>query len=704
MNGKIELVAVYNTSLFREARIALLLEQWVTLLDQAASNPDLAISQFSLLTESSRTALPDPTETLNDKWEGAIHEMLAEQARRSPQSLAVVDPEQSWSYRELDEATGRLANALIAAGVQSKDTVAIYAQRNSSLVVAIFSVLKAGASMLILDPAYPSARTIDYLRIAQPKGWLQLTRSGELSQDLLSYLDSLDLHCRMTIPGTEGDLLQALSSLAHRKLAISIDANDPAYIAFTSGSTGEPKGVVCRHGPITHFLPWQKEAFALTANDRFAMLSGLAYSHLHRDVFTAIYLGATIYIPNPSQSRSPEELAQWLEQNRITVLHLTPALGQLLLTRRETRLPSARRVFFGGDVLTMDEVARIRELAPNATIGSFYGATETQRAVGYYEIPDDGSSHRGSPTTPVPLGRGIKDVQLLVLNKNGQLAGVGELGELFVRSPHLAAGYIGDHERTRQMFLANPFTNDPSDCLYRTGELGRYLPDGNVEWAGRNDRRVNIRGFRVELDEIETVLKRHPSVQNAAVVMQDYEIPNPENSKPETRNPEPAQRLVAYLATDEEQQSLKDLLHSYLSARLPDYMIPAHFAILNSLPLNPNGKVDYRALPPIPFATGSPIAVEPRNEIETKLKAIFSEVLGRADVAMNDNFFRIGGHSLLATRAAARIGDAFGVSLALSAFLETPSVAGLAKEVESLLAAGQANTVSDKEQREEFDL
>jgi acyl-CoA synthetase (AMP-forming)/AMP-acid ligase II/acyl carrier protein len=454
---------------------------------------------------------------------------------------------------------------------------------------------------------------------------------------------------------------------------------------------------------MTHFLPWQKEAFGLTEVDRFAMLSGLAYSHLHRDVFTAIHLGATIYIPSPSQARSPDQLANWLKQNAITVLHLTPALGQLLLTGTETRLPLVRRVFFGGDVLTTDEVAQIRQLAPNAIIGSFYGATETQRAVGYYEIADDTLLDNRASHKTVPLGRGIKDAQLLVLNKSGQLAGIGELGELFLRSPHLAAGYIGDEERTRQMFVTNPFTSDPADRLYRTGELGRYLHDGNVEWAGRNDRRVNIRGFRIELEEIESILKQHPTVKDAAVVSQSFDLSRSDNPKSQIQNPKYESRLVAYVVfTEQDSQSLRDLLYAYTSSRLPDYMIPSHFVILSSLPLSPNGKVHYRALPPVHFLTGS-AATAPRNDIEVKLQAIFAEVLGRADIGIDDNFFRVGGHSLLAARAAARIGDAFGVSLALSTLLEAPTVMGLATQV-ALLSSGQTDTESDKDEREEFDL
>ena len=279
-------------------------------------------------------------------------------------------------------------------------------------------------------------------------------------------------------------------------------------------------------------------------------------------MFTPLALGATLYIPPTEIVREPARLAEWLRENSISVLHLTPALGQLLLTAGTQPLPAVRRVFFGGDVLTRGEVTRIRELAPNAAIGSFYGATETQRAVGYYEIPLDFVCKETEANRPIPLGRGIKDVQLLLLNKAGKLSGIGELAELYVRSPHLAEGYVGDETLTGERFLRNPFTSNPTDRLYRTGELGRYLPDGNIEWAGRNDRRVNIRGFRVELDEIESVLKQHPTVENAAVILQDYEISVPENPKPDTRNPKLDQRLIAYVAADEPQQTLADLLRS----------------------------------------------------------------------------------------------------------------------------------------------
>ncbi|HWH78711.1 MAG TPA: AMP-binding protein, partial [Candidatus Binatus sp.] len=405
--GKIELGVVYDTALFREGSIMHLLEQFACLLGQIVNKPESPIGDYSLVTDAVCAELPDPNEALDDSWQGAIHESLTIQTRRSPAKLAVVDPEQGWTYAELDQSADKLANGFIASGIQPTDLIAIFAHRSSSLVVALFGVLKAGASFLILDPAYPAARAIDYLRIAQPKGWLQLEGNGELPDELSTYLDRLKLRCQMKIAQSKANLLDALSAFANSEPPTSVTANDPAYVAFTSGSTGKPKGVVCRHGPITHFLPWQKDAFQLSHSDRFAMLSGLAYSHLHRDVFTALYLGATVYIPDPSAVRSPEHLARWLEQNAITVLHLTPALGQLLLTSCDAHLPSVRRVFFGGDTLTGEMVASVRRLAPNAIIGSFYGATETQRAVGYFEIPNGLPGEEVEALKNIPLGRAL---------------------------------------------------------------------------------------------------------------------------------------------------------------------------------------------------------------------------------------------------------------------------------------------------------
>jgi amino acid adenylation domain-containing protein len=705
-DGVIELAIVYNADLFVESRIATMLDQFAYLLAQITEKPQARIGEYSLALPSTRALLPDPTESLDDRWEGAIHELFSRQARITPEKMAVIDADDTWTYRELDERSSQMANYLLANGIRPKDILAVYAHRSPSLVLTLLGILKAGAAFFILDPAYPPARLTDYLRIARPKGWIQMDGAGGLPEDLANYLETHDLTGRVKLPEGKQMVADVLSQQPQIAIEVIVVANDPAYVAFTSGSTGEPKGVVCRHGSITHFLPWQKEAFDLRDTDRFCLLSGLAYNHLHRDVFTPLALGATLYVPRGTVARDPERLTEWLRAHSISVLHLTPALGQLLLTAGIQSLPAVRRVLFGGDVLTAGLVAEIRRALPNAIIGSFYGATETQRAVGYYEIPTNFGKNRAHADRPLPLGHGIKDVQLVLLNRAEQLAGIGELAELYVRSPHLAEGYIGDEQLTAETFVQNPFTNDPKDRLYRTGELGRYLPDGDVEWAGRNDRRVNIRGFRVELEEIEAILKQHPIVKSAAVVMQEYEISAPENAQPETRNPKLDQRLVAYVVADETGDRIIDLIRAFLSTRLPDYMVPAHLIIIEELPLSPNGKVDYRALPPMEqfFSIPSSPLQSPRNEVETKLSVIFSRVLGREQVGIEENFFRLGGHSLLAAQTAARIREAFGVSLELRAFLESPTIAALAKEIEVRIKEGDKTRITHDPDREEIEL
>ena len=698
VDGRIELAIVYNADLFSEYRIVNLFDQFLYLLSQVPADPQRRIDEFSLVTPAAVSAIPDPTEPLDDTWEGSIYELVAKQAERVPDFPAVIDSDSCWSYRELDQRTNQLANYLIAQGIKPKDVVAIYAQRSAALVIALLGILKAGAAFVILDPAYPASRLISYLRIARPRAWLHINGAGEMAEELKEFLTSAGHCCQLTVLNRkfllDGDPLKAHLELAPR---IAIQAGDPAYIGFTSGSTGEPKGVLCRHGPVTHFLPWHNETFGLRESDRFGLISGLSYSLLHRDIFTALFVGATLYVPSPNDMEASERLSNWLRQTGITILHLTPALGQLLQAVSERILPSLRRVFFAGDVLTRQDTIMIRKSAPNAKTLNFYGATETQRAVGCYEIPEESplSSDDGTRRV-IPLGRGIKDVQLLLLNKNGQLAGIGELGELYVRSPHLATGYVGDDELTQQKFVVNPFTKKSNDRLFRTGEMGRYLFDGNVEWVGRKERRVNIRGFRVELAEVESVLSQYPTVKDAAVVSKPF----------------PSQisihdlRLVAYVVPELDQPLSIDGLRFFLSARLPDYMVPSHFLILGRLPLTPNGKVDYDALPfweqSLTAQTDSFVAS--RNDVEAKLCEIFANVLGIEQIGVNDNFFRLGGHSLLAAQAAARIKEAFGLGLELRTLLESPTVAALAKHIATRLKPPYPTPAIDDKDREEIEL
>lgn len=665
----LNLELVYATELFDEARMRGFLEQYVWLLEQAMSDPERDIARYSLVTPGMRAQLPDPRTPLDAAWQGSVMALFARHTARQPAHLAVIDSHGAWTYADLETRSNRLANYLRLTGVQPEDVVAIYAHRSAALVWALLGVLKAGAAFLILDPAYPSERLAAYLRQARPRGWLQLEAAGELPVVLARYLAQQPLCCRLTLPGlahtgsASGESL--LARVSPEAPEIDIGPDHLAYVAFTSGSTGTPKGVLGRHGPLSYFISWQQPAFGITGADRFSMVSGLAHDPLQRDIFTALCTGATLCIPDPETLLAPGALAAWMAEQQITFAHLTPPMTQVLAetSGMPIELPVLRVAFFVGDKLTRRDTARLRALAPQATCYNSYGATETQRAVGYYRVPDES----GEEELPVyPLGKGMPSVQLLVLTAERQLAGAGELGEIYVRSPHLAAGYLDDPVRTQERFVANPFTGDPADRLYRTGDLGRYLPDGNVSFAGRADRQVKVRGFRIEPAEIEAVLTGHDAVREAVVVLDETIMSGG--------------GLVAYVVVDDPTLPDSPVLRRWVADRLPHHMVPAAFVPLAALPLTPNGKLDRRALPR-PGA-GNVIVQETslalQDDVEMRLAAIWAAVLERDAVGIHDDFFALGGHSLLAIRLFSRVEAEFGERLPAATLFRSPTIAAQA--------------------------
>ena len=575
----IDLSLVYNTDLFCEARMAALLTQFHSLLAQIVAHPDQRVDQFSLVTRAAGEPLPHPVQALSDAWEGAVHQRFGYQAQRQLAQLALVDPHETWTYGELDAHCNQLAQYLMAHGIAPENVVAIYGHRSAALVWAVMGVLRAGAAFLILDPSYPPTRLLEYLAAAQPCGWLQIEAAGPLPEALATVVTTSPWRCRLTLPTRAAAQARGLlSDYATTDPEVAIGPDSLSHIAFTSGSTGRPKGIQGRHGPLSHFIPWLEHTFDLRETDRFSMLSGLAFDPLQRDIYTPLQLGATLYIPTP-EDITPGRLATWIQRHAISVVHLTPALGDILTaaSTRDTLLPSLRYAFFVGDVLTRQEVFKLHQMAPHIVVVNYYGTTETSRAVGYYVVP------RTLPTSPVsghvplskeriPLGCGIQDVQLLVLNTAQQLAGIGEVGEIYVRSPHLVRGYLHDEALTHARFLDNPWTHIPGDRLYRTGDLGRYLPDGYLEFVGRLDHQIKLRGFRIELGEIEAILRQHPTVCQAVVLARE-DTPG-------------AVRLVAYVVPEPGSPLTSDGLRRFVQQKLPDYMVPSAFITLATLPLD----------------------------------------------------------------------------------------------------------------------
>lgn len=677
---EIKLGLVYNTDLFTRERITEMLEQFKHLLVQIVERPTGEIKRLSLVTPRAQALLPNPTEPFNARKGESIQKLFADQARRRPHQLAIVAPHESWTYQELDSRSNQLANYLRASGIEVHDTVAVYGHRSAPLVLAILGVLKAGAAFVILDPTYPASRLITCLQIAAPRGWLQIDAAGTLPEVLDQFVNTLSCCCRLKLPARDDADQSALAGYSIENPQVDTGPDDLAYIAFTSGSTGNPKGVMGRHGPLTLFTSWAVEKFGLNASDRFCMLSGLAHDPLHRDMFTPLQLGGSICIPDPSDLEAPQKLRAWMKQQRITVANLTPAMSQLLsetdATTTGEQIESLRYSFLVGDVLTKRDVSRLKKIAPGLTCVNLYGATETQRAVGYFVVPNqDEPLSDTEPLKPVekevlPLGKGIKDVQLLVLNGARQLCGIGEAGEIHFRSPYLAKGYLGDETLTHERFIVNPFTKSHSDRLYRTGDLGRYLPDGNVEHLGRVDRQVKIRGFRIEPGEIEAVLTEHAEVRETAVVPQ--------------KNASGEIYLVAYVVPGPNSGTTTAGLRQYLTERVPAYMVPAAFVTMDALPLTPNRKLDRRALP-VPDQTRQDRRSEftaPRSAIERALANIWQEMLAVEQVGVHDNFFELGGHSLLAVRLFAVIEKKFGKRLPLATLFQAPTVAEVAALLE----------------------
>jgi amino acid adenylation domain-containing protein len=663
--NQLKLAFVYNRDLFAPERISEMMLQLTQLLSQIGRDPDQAIANYSLVTPSTQVLLPDPILPQNAHAPEAITTIVSRQARLKPDAIAVIDAAQTWTYRDVESRSNQLANSLLANGIRQGDVVAIYAHRSAPLVIAILGTLKAGAVFTIIDPANPASRSIECLRLASPHALVELEAAGPVTDRVNEFINSLD--CRRVVIDGRG-YTEEIDACSGQSPNIQIDRDDLAYIAFTSGSTGTPKGVMGRHGPLTLFTAWASDKFDLNESERFCVLSGLTHDPLHRDIFTPLQLGGTICVPDAKALEAPARLRAWMRQQQISIANLTPAMAQLLCEKDPTSnnapLESLRYLFVVGDVLTQRDVTRLKQLAPSATCVNLYGATETQRAVGYYVA--DRISARTSARQVLPLGKGIQDVQLLVLNKARRLCGAGELGEVYFRSPHLAKGYLGDDALTSERFIVSPFTGAIGDQLYRTGDLGRYLSDGNVEHAGRADRQITVRGFRIEPAEIEAAIGRTGFAREVVVTAE--------------KRSTSATALIAYIVPAINADSITSRLRSALTETLPAYMIPQRFVVLEALPLTPNRKLDRAALAALgqPEAISSKRETTPRTAVEEKLSAIWRSVLGVPDVGIHENFFELGGHSLIAVRLFAMIETEFERRLPLATLFRAPTVAQLA--------------------------
>ena len=657
-DGPFSLLFVYNRALYRPDTIRQLLEQFVTLLTAVAKDPARPISSYSLVTPEAASSLPTPTRVLDDTWHGTVVDAVHRHAVATPDRPAIESAIGVVTYVELVARIAGVRYWLAANRIGGGHFVAVYGHRSPDLVWTVLGVLASGAAYVILDPSYPPARLAQYLRLARPSAWLEVPGAGAVPSEVLQALDELHVDARANV----GDLPR-VGSAPNGLDEPHIGPSDVACLTFTSGSTGTPKAVVGRHGSLTHFLPWQSRRFGVTSADRFTMLSGLAHDPLQRDMFWPAWTGATLVVPDPSQIATPGWLASWMADKAVTVTHLTPAMGRLITDYAgATTIPSLRHALFIGDVLTRDDVLRLREVAPAVTVTNLYGTTETQRASGFHVVSDDDLYPADGTVPPdvLPIGWGMTGSQVLVRGTDGGPVGFGEIGEIWMRSPHLAAGYLDQPELNQERF----FTLDPADTsrVYRTGDRGRYRADGTVEYRGRRDGQVQLRGFRIETAEVRAVLVGDPGVRDAVVVVRDETYP----------------RLVAYVVPADHRAPLDiDALRTALRSALPAQMVPSDIVVLDRIPLSPSGKVDRAALPE-PVQGDRDEDDAPRDVIEERLAGWFAAVLQRRDIGIHDNFFDLGGYSLLATELFAVIEAETGRRIPVATLFEAPTVAALA--------------------------
>ncbi|MGZ3610793.1 MAG: non-ribosomal peptide synthetase, partial [Ktedonobacteraceae bacterium] len=583
--GDLSLRLVYQRMLFSPERIACILDQFQFLLEQIVASPEKPIQLYSLVTPESLYVLPDPHAVLPEPNYELITSTFVSWAQRTPEQPAVCQGSRTWTYQEMAESAYALARFLLAQGHKRGDVVAVMGQQSFGLIASMMATLLSGGVLLPIDRGLPTHRQQLMLREARAKYLLYLG-SWRPEERWVQELPFLTVFC---VESDKGQIVEPKSSLKVETGQLpALSPDDAAYIFFTSGTTGIPKAVLGCHKGLSHFLKWERETFAVGPHDRSAQLTGLSFDVVLRDVFLPLTSGATLCLPQRPDEPGLDQILLWLGREKISLLHTVPSLAQSWLASIPSgvSLQSLRWVFFAGEPLTDVLVHRWREAFPEAgQIANFYGPTETSLAKCYY-IPDT-----ETVAGIQPVGWPLPETQALVLTESSQLCGIGEIGEIVLRTPFRSLGYINVLEENRKRFIKNPFRDDEKDLLYRTGDLGRYRLDGSLVILGRLDHQVKIRGVRVEPDEVMATLLLHPAVKSCVVVTQ--------------KNEQGQNSLIAYVAITKQKRVTSSELRSYLSRQLPSPMVPSAIVLLETLPLLPNGKVDRRSLPAPDYSPGT---------------------------------------------------------------------------------------------------
>ena len=658
--------ADYNTDLFDDATIACMLDHYRVILNGAVADPDRRLSLMPLLTfEEERRVLVDWNNTeVAYPRDACLHELFESMAERFPQSIAVSFGSEQLTYQQLNERSNRGASRLRALGIGPEVRVGLCTDRSLETVIGMLAILKAGGVYIPLDPEHPHERLAFMLEDAEVP--VLVTQ-----QHLLSALPEFrgDVFCLDAGPES--------SNASKANISAGATADNLAYVIYTSGSTGKPKGVAVSHRAVTR-LVCNTNYIKLKADDRVAQLSNTSFDAATFEVWGTLLHGAQLIGIGREAVLSPPLLAAQLSELAISAMFLPTALFNHVAGEIPDAFNSVHTLMFGGEEANVARVRQVLDAGPPKRLLNVYGPTEGTTFSSWHMIKDVPEE-----TLRIPIGRPLSNTQTYILDGKQQPVPVGVTGELYIGGEGLARGYVGAPALTAERFVPDAFGGSTGGRLYRTGDLGRYLANGELEFMGRRDGQIKVRGFRVEVGEVEAALRAQEGVRDAVVVARQDQSGH--------------QGLVAYVVSANGAGARLSVgqLRDQLKTRLPDYMVPAAFVLLDELPLNPNGKLDRLALPD-PEQVGTERGTTyapPRTPVEKKLTEIFSSVLGPKSVSINDNFFDLGGHSLLATQVISRIREVLQVEVSLLSLFVSPTIADLAEVIEEELKNGNRAVV-----------
>ena len=654
--GRIE----YSTDIFESTTIQRMCGHYATILTSIALNPHQCISELPMLTERERVQiLYDWNATQAEFPKTCVHQLFEQQVALHPDSVAVLFEERQMTYRELNQRANQVANFLRKRGVGPEVLVGVCLERCPDVLVALLGIWKAGGAYVPLDPAYPMDRLSFMVTDSGAKVLLTDSKHKQLFGSSTGEIICLDSGWSVIAQENNGNP------------APSATPSNLAYVMYTSGSTGTPKGVMILQSGLVNYLTWAIKTYAVKEGGSIPVHTSTSFDLTVTGLYPPLLVGGRVDIL--PEDVGGQSLVKALKQGRNrSLVKITPAHLELLNQQiRPEEAAGCTNVFvIGGENLVAESLALWRKSAPATRLINEYGPTETVVGCCTYEVAP------GDPATgSVPIGRPVANTQLYILDRYRNPVPVGVVGELYIGGAGVARGYMNRPELNEERFIPDPFSGQLDSRLYKTGDLARYRQDGILEYFGRVDNQVKVRGYRIELGEIEATLASEPSVKSCAVLVREDEPGN--------------KQLVGYVVPREGESPTAQELQQFIKSKLPEYMAPAQFVFLPSIPLTTNGKVDRKALPAPTYghAAGTGSSEEkgfaaPHTETEKAIAEIWSKLMKLERIGIHDDFFDFGGHSLMAMKMVSQIEERFGVSLPLADFLEEPTIAGLAKKVQ----------------------